>query len=74
MGVNCKECGIAGEENGIWRCFKYRCSVAETAKMHTEACTFFVKRIYEEGEPLTPQQHLLISEQELLSRHMKGPI
>lgn len=72
--VNCKECGIAGEENGIWRCYKYNLSIEETVKMHTDACPYFLKRIYEEGEPLTPLQHLLISERELLSRHMKGPI
>ena len=73
-GVNCIECGIAGEENSIWRCCKYNCTVEETTKMTRDICPYFIRRIYEDGAPLTPQQHLLISEQELLSRHMKGPV
>ncbi|PKM46366.1 MAG: hypothetical protein CVV03_05440 [Firmicutes bacterium HGW-Firmicutes-8] len=73
-GVDCIECGIAGEENGIWKCYKYNCTIAEAAKIHKDACPYFIKRIFEDGEPLTPQQHLLMSEQELSSRHMKGPV
>ena len=74
MRVDCLECGIAGDENGSWRCHKYNLSIEETAKMDRESCAYFIKRIIEEGEPLTPHQHLLISEQELSSRHMKGPV
>ncbi|MFA5880861.1 MAG: hypothetical protein WC834_01595 [Eubacteriales bacterium] len=73
-GVDCIECGIAGEENGIWKCYKYNCTIAEAVKIHKDACPNFIKRIFEDGEPLTPQQHLLMSEQELSSRHMKGPV
>jgi hypothetical protein len=68
------DCGIAGEDNGIWRCYKYGCPVEEAAKMHRETCLYFIRKIFEDGEPLTPQQHLLMSEQELTSRHMKGPV
>ena len=74
MGVTCLECGIAGEEDGISKCYKYNWSIAEGAKIHKDACPYFIKRIVEDGEPLTPQQHILISEQELSSRHMKGPV
>lgn len=74
MGVSCFDCGIAGEDNGILRCYKYGCSVEEAAKMHKELCPYFIRKILEEGEPLTPQQHLLMIEQELSSRHMKGPV
>jgi len=68
------ECGIASEENGSWKCYKYGCPVEEAAKMHRETCPYFIRRIYEEGEPLTPQQHLLMIEQEVSSRHMKWPV
>ena len=31
-----------------------------------------IEKIIEDGEPFTPQQHLLIKEQELGAKHMKG--
>ncbi len=71
-GVSCIDCGIAGEENGIWKCFKYKYPVEEAGKIHQDRCPYFIKRILEDGEPLTPQQHLIMSEQELASRHLRG--
>lgn len=73
-GVNCKKCGIAGKQNHILICHKYGCPVEEAEKMHKDFCPYFIGRICEDGEPLTPQQHLLMSEQELSARHMKGPV
>ncbi|ADG81346.1 hypothetical protein TherJR_0464 [Thermincola potens JR] len=73
-GVNCFDCGISGEERGAWKCYKYNCTISETAKIHKDDCPYFISRILEEGESLTPHQHLLMIEQELSARHMKGPV
>lgn len=73
-GASCLDCGIAGEDNGISKCYKYGYPVEEAAKIHDGTCRYFIRKIFEDGEPLTPRQHLLMIEQEITSRHMKGPV
>ncbi len=37
-------------------------------------CIYYFKEQYEEGELLTPQQHLLLQDQDKRSKKMQGPM
>lgn len=66
----CLDCGLAVQDGDAWHCFKYRKLVTEDP----QGCPSFIERQFEDGEILTPVQHLLLLEQELKRHHMKGTI
>ncbi|MCX7749138.1 MAG: hypothetical protein N2645_19935 [Clostridia bacterium] len=70
---NCSNCGIAikHDEDSL-DCFKF--GKKNASIVDTEKCDYYTKVIYEDGEAMTPLQHLLLKEQELKSRKMKGVI
>ncbi len=37
-------------------------------------CTYFTEIMYEDGEPLTPYQHLMLKRQDIDSKKMQGPV
>lgn len=73
MIKNCENCGIAiiccidSVE-----CFKFgkKCVYEDIEK----TCMYHIDIRYEDGEAMTPLQHLLLKEQELKARKMKGVI
>lgn len=70
----CLHCGFGVQDGDAWQCFKYRKLTSEAVLVNPEGCLSFIERQFEEGEPLTPVQHLLLLEQELKRHHMKGTI
>ena len=74
LGKQCVECGIAepaGE--GKLECVKYR-KIFAAGENFLNGCHYFSEKTFEDGEMLSPLEHLLIKEQEINSRHMKGPV
>ena len=68
----CENCGLGTkEDNGQISCFKYRKLNDAKEEQH---CTYYKEIICEEGEPLSPLQHLLLREEELKVRMIKGVV
>jgi hypothetical protein len=68
----CENCGLGTkEDNGQISCFKYRTLHDAKEEQH---CTYFKEIIFEEGEPLSPLQHLLLREEDLKIRMIKGVV
>jgi hypothetical protein len=69
----CENCGLGTKENtGLISCLKYK--TLNNQLEDKEGCLYFIEIIMEEGEPLLPLQHLLLKEQELKARMMKGVV
>lgn len=74
MGRMCSDCGIAGPIDEKWfECLKFKKKFCPGENLMFD-CTYFCPRILEEGEPLSPLEHLLMKEQDLASKHMRGPV
>lgn len=75
MDKQCEGCGIArpGPVQGKFKCVKFE-KIFEQGECILTACIYYIEKVFEDGEALTPIEHLLIMEQNLKSRHMKGPI
>ncbi|HEY5586244.1 MAG TPA: hypothetical protein VIK78_17345 [Ruminiclostridium sp.] len=70
---NCENCGIAIIKNlESVECFKF--GKKSVSKDSENSCTYHTDIRYEDGEAMTPLQHLLLKEQELKARKMKGVI
>lgn len=70
---SCRNCGLGTKENnGLISCFKDK--TLKQPEEDKEGCLYYIETISEEGEPLTPFQHLLLKEDELKERKMKGVI
>lgn len=69
----CENCGLGIKENtGLVSCFKYK--TLTNSQEDKEACIYYIETIMEDGEPALPLQHLLLKEQELKARMMKGVV
>ena len=70
--MGCYECGllVRNKEHGF--CLRFK----KVIKTQNEGgdCVYFLKIIKEDGEQLTPEQHLLIQQQDFRSKKMQGPI
>lgn len=74
MDERCQECGIAERiEADQLKCIKLG-KIFNKGECILTDCIYFIEKVFEDGECLTPLEHLLIMEQKLKSRHMKGPI
>lgn len=65
----CKSCGVYDEEASI--CFKYKTKGFPGGK---DDCYFFVEAVWEDGERMIPQYHMILREIELKSKQMQGPV
>ena len=70
---SCENCGLGTKENiGLVSCFKYK--TLNNPQEDKEGCIYYIVTMSEEGEPLLPLQHLLLKEDELKARKMKGVV
>ena len=70
---SCKNCGIAIENNvNSVECFRF--GEKDVSEDTDKTCIYHIYIQYDDGEALTPLQHLLLKEQELKARKMKGVI
>lgn len=70
---SCENCGIAitNNQNGV-ECFKF--GMKSAPQNAEKSCMYHIDIKYEDGEAMTPLQHLLLKEQELKARKMRGVI
>lgn len=68
----CDNCGLGIIENDFIRCFKYK--AMNDPQDEKESCMYYTATMFEDNEPLSPLQHLLLKEEEIKRRHMKGVI
>lgn len=69
----CNNCGLGIKENsGLVSCFKYK--TVNNPQEDKEGCIYYIEAKCEGGEPLSPLQHLLLKEENLRARKMKGVI
>ncbi|SDE69147.1 hypothetical protein [Sporomusa acidovorans] len=75
MLVKCFSCGIADRlaDGKLW-CLKYQFELSNAIAEEKSNCYYFAEPQYEDGEPLTAEQNLMIKECELASRRMRGPV
>lgn len=73
--TKCFSCGIAERTAGgkLW-CLKYKFEISDVTAKEKSDCYYFIEPQYEDGEPLTAEQTLMLKECELASRRMRGPV
>ncbi|WP_094607041.1 hypothetical protein SPSIL_029530 [Sporomusa silvacetica DSM 10669] len=75
MAEKCFSCGIADRvADGRLLCFKYKFEISAITAKEKSDCYYFIEPQYEDGEPLTAAQTLMIKEGEVASRRMRGPV
>lgn len=70
--IKCVQCGMfsALQKECVW--FKKRLTQGEIQA--SGECIYFIEIMYEDGEPLTPYQHLMFKQQDIASKKMQGPV
>ncbi|WP_425060131.1 hypothetical protein SCACP_07790 [Sporomusa carbonis] len=74
MDSLCAKCGIAEIRGGSRWCLKYQVEVSEGSPEEKKDCYYFIEPQFEDDEPMTPEQNLMLKEYELESRRMRGPV
>ena len=70
---NCESCGIAiTRDENLLECLKFR--RRNSSQNIEDSCIYYIETKFEDGEAMTPHQQLLLKEQELKARKMKGVI
>jgi len=72
--VRCKECGLLERRDENSCCFRFKREIAVEEILRERECLYFYKTIWENEEPLTPQQHLIIQNEGIKCRKMRGPV
>ncbi len=67
----CKDCGLFDSGNSY--CFRYKKEVGKELSVKDD-CLYFYKIKKEDGDPLSPQEHLLLQENEKKNKKMRGPV
>ncbi len=70
--MECITCGLLDRSKDIDYCVRFKKKIYDLAE--GEDCIYYLKFKYEEGERLTPQQHLLMQDQDFRSKKMQGPM
>lgn len=70
--MNCLHCGLLKMEDREGFCFRFKKNI-NLNKPETD-CIYYIKRMYEDGEALSPQQHLILQDQDFRSKKMQGPM
>lgn len=75
MSIECVSCGIAAKtpDGKLW-CVKYKFEISGETAANRSDCYYFIEPQFEDGEPMSVQQNLMIKECELASRRMRGPV
>jgi hypothetical protein len=72
--AKCSECGLLERISESLYCHRFEKEISEEEFPVERGCLYFCQVIYEDGEPLTPRQHLIMQNKELKSRKMRGPV
>jgi len=71
--VRCEDCGLLAWREGDLVCVHPR-GIPGTDPAEERAWERYFETIYEDGEKLSPAQHLLLDAEQRRSRRMRGPI
>lgn len=74
--MKCITCGLLEKETGRFYCLRFKKEVSpDEAEGKSEwECIYYCKIMTEAGEPLTPRQHLILQDQDLRGKKMRGPV
>jgi len=72
VSMNCSYCGLLDTKVSPSYCLRLKKIVNNGSE--GDHCIYFLKELYEDGERLTPQQHLLKQDQDFRSKKMQGPL
>lgn len=74
--MKCSTCGLLEKDSERLYCLRFKKVVnqAEVDGRSDWVCIYYCKVITEAGEPLTPRQHLILQDQDLRSKKMRGPL
>ncbi len=72
--MKCIDCGLLDKGKDVYNCVRFNKKLVETAVNEEQDCQYYKEIIYEEREPLSPQQHLNMQDGEQRSRKMRGPL
>jgi len=73
--MKCVTCGLLDQDVKPYLCLRFNKEITEedAGKDLGVDCFYHCKIKYEDGEQLTPKQHLILQDQEFRSKKMKGP-
>lgn len=72
--VTCKECGLLERRDEDSCCLRFEKEISVEEILEEKECLYFYKIIWENREPLSPRQHLIMQNGELKSKKMRGPV
>lgn len=70
--MDCSGCGLLDKSVSPGYCLRFKKSIFNISR--GDHCIYFFREIFEEGERLTPQQHLIMQDQNIRSKKMQGPL
>ena len=70
--MSCLNCGLLNTKVSPGYCLRFKKTIINVSE--GDDCIYFLKEIFEAGERLTPQQHLLVQDQDFRSKKMQGPV
>ncbi len=70
--MDCSTCGLLDKQRAPVYCLRFK-KIVKDFRIGQD-CIYYYKEQHEDGEPLTPQQHLLLQDQDQRSKKMRGPI
>ena len=70
--MECTTCGLLDRSKDPGYCMRFNKTITDTGV--AEDCIYYLREKYEDGEQLTPQQHLIMQDQDFRSKKMQGPM
>lgn len=70
--MECTTCGLLDISKDPGYCVRFKKAITDTSV--GKDCMYYLKEKYEDGELLTPQQHLIMQDQDFRSKKMQGPM
>lgn len=70
--MSCKTCGLLDIKAEFGYCVRFKKTITNVGE--GDDCIYFLNEIFEDGERLTPQQHLLVQDQDFKDKKMRGPM
>lgn len=70
--MDCTTCGLLEKKVLPNSCLRFKKNIEDYSV--GQNCIYYFKEQYEDGELLTPQQHLLLQDQDKRSKKMQGPM
>ena len=73
--MNCLTCGLLEKEKERAYCLRFNKEIIlEAGPEASWECVYYFKIMAEDGEPLTPRQHLIMQDEDFRSKKMRGPL